>query len=76
MRILKLNLNQCKWDDNVEIGYVLGKTGRLFEMTDFGAKLLELLRRATLKKTLLKNIEIAKVMIVVTFWHAVTWEKD
>ena len=56
----------------MEIGYVLGKTGRLFEMTDFGAKLLELLRRATLKKTLLKNIEIAKVMIVVTFWHTVT----
>ena len=45
MRILILNLNQCKLDDNVEIGYVLGERGRLFEMTDFGAKILELLRR-------------------------------
>ena len=50
----------------------MGETGRLFEMTDFGAKLLESLRRVSLRKTLFKNIEIAKVMIVVTFWQAVT----
>lgn len=55
MRILKLILNQCKLDDNVEIGYVFGEIGRLFEMTDFGTKLLELLRRVTLRKTLLKK---------------------
>lgn len=67
MSILKLNLNLCKLDDSVEIERLQFWGNRLFEMTDFGAKPLELLGIVTLRRTLLKNIEIAKVMIVVTF---------